>query len=630
MRIRHKILLGYVALVSVAVALVIYFLFTLSDINTRYRDVVTRDLNTLEQANNIRAAIQRQIVAARTYEQLGDDSLLLEYWQAVRDQQDALTNIRPYLTGPDDLRTLDEVSQAAANYTILAQEAMTLSRKIAQAQGAGLSPDLTALTLKRVQGETARFALNNTLGTFIERKNTEVSDAQAALSAKVEETSTVLLLLSMLGVIVTAIAGALLVESIAAPLRRLMRNIQGISRGDLHTAVAVRSRDELGELAAVLETMRQRLAATAAENERLLASAREEADKLAEARRRLQLANRELQSSLETESEARKRMVEIDKLKAEFTSMVSHELKTPVSYIYNYAGALKEHGPSLNEGQRLEFLTAVQGEAQHLITIIDDIMAISLLEAGGLVHRFVETDLRKIVDSVVRDQSLTTRRHQISVKGPETLPVRGDPTRLRQVLNNLISNAIKYSPQGGPVEVRLRANEADSTALVYVRDHGIGINPADVPMLFDRFSRVLSKDTIAIPGSGLGLYIAHHIMQAHRGALLIQPAPGEGTIAEITMPLLTEVEEAVVSPGKRRNGRYDSDDVVPAILEEGVVVNPALNLTEPSLSEITVVSTVDLSDTLPAYKPLTAYPPPDANGDAPTALPPEKEKTPIV
>ena len=361
------------------------------------------------------------------------------------------------------------------------------------------------------------------------------------------------------------IAATFLTEGFTAPLRRLMRNIQGISSGDLQTAVAVRSQDEIGELASVLETMRQRLAGALAEKESLLDKAHEEAQKLARTQHELEVANTELQEALEIESEARKRMEEIDRLKSEFASMVSHELKTPVSYVYNYAGALKEHSDNLNESQRTEFLTAIQGEAQHLITLIDDIMAISLLETVGLKHHFVETDLRKLTDSVVKDQQLTTRRHAISVKGPESLPVRADPTRLKQVLNNLVSNAIKYSPQGGPVEVRLWANTVDNTALVYVRDHGIGVDPEDVPKLFDRFSRVQRKETMAIPGSGLGLYIAHHIVEAHGGTLKLESAPGGGTIAEVTVPLIVERGGGTAS-ANGQDGSHSLDEEIITVI----------------------------------------------------------------
>jgi signal transduction histidine kinase len=274
------------------------------------------------------------------------------------------------------------------------------------------------------------------------------------------------------------------------------------------------------------------------QNEALLKSAREEAEKLAATRRDLEQANAGLEETLAIESEARRRIEEINRLKSEFAGMVSHELKTPASYVYNYAAALKEHNQSLNEGQRHEFLNAIQSEAYHLLTLIDDILAVSLLETGGLVHRFAETDLRKLTDSVVRDQQLTTRRHTLTVKGPTTLPVHADPNRLKQVLNNLLSNALKYSPQGGPIEVRLRANLADGTALIYVRDYGIGIRADDVPKLFDRFTRIQRRETMAIPGSGLGLYISHHIIEAHKGTLSLAPAPGKGTIAQVTVPLM--------------------------------------------------------------------------------------------
>lgn len=551
MRIRHKILAGYLALIAVAVVLVFLFLVTISDINRRYTDLISRDQSILLQANNLRAGVQRQIGAARSYEVSPDLSLLVEYNSALHQQEEAINNITPLLDTEEDRETLENIKNAAATYTQLADQTIELV-------GQGKSP--AQLSAMRLQGETARLALINTTESYIVRKNQQVSESQVALGARVEEISTQLLLWSLVGVIGALMAVTLLTEGFTSPLRRLMRSIQGITQGDLQTAIAVRSRDEIGELASVLEAMRRRLSQAAAENEALLKSAREEAEKLAATQGQLEQANHELQSALTTESEARRRIEEVDRMKSEFAGMISHELKTPVSYVYNYAGALKEHANSLNEGQRSEFLIAIQGEAQHLMTLIDDILAISLLDAGGLSHRFVETDLRKLTDAVVKDHQLTTRRHTISVKGPEALPVRADPTRLKQVLNNLLSNAIKYSPQGGPIEVRLRANPADDTAMIYVRDHGIGIDPEDVPRLFDRFSRIQRKETSAIPGSGLGLYIAHQIVEAHGGRLKLQPAPGKGTIAEVTVPLIVhgadeepEAPELVeVAPGATR------------------------------------------------------------------------------
>lgn len=607
MRIRHKILLGYLALIGSAVVLIGFFLSNLGDINGRYADLMKNDQRILLLLNNLRSGVQRQIVAVRTFEVIPDLSLQSELIGARREQSHTLELIQPLLIKPDDIETMKNLVSAIERYDEIADEIMTFPSAAVTSTTTVTSTDLVnsilngasdiitgtnsggstgaggklnnqaAILNRQIKSETARLGLINTMEGFIVKKSTQVEEASAALDTRVEEVSTQVLLLSLLGSLGALIGAMLLTESFTSPLRRLMRNIQGISSGDLHTAVAVRSKDEIGELAGVLETMRQRLAGTAAENADLLANAIEEAEKLAQTRHELEVANAELQEALSIESEARKRIEEIDRLKAEFTSMISHELKTPVSYVYNYAGALKEHSNSLNEGQRTEFLTAIQGEAQHLLTLIDDIMAISLLESVGLTHRFVETDLRKLTDSVVKDQQLTTRRHSITVKGPENLPVRADPTRLKQVLNNLISNAIKYSPQGGPIEVRLRANTADDTAIVYVRDNGIGIDPQDIPKLFDRFMRIQRKETMAIPGSGLGLYIAHHIVQAHNGTLTIEPAPGKGTIAQVTVPLISAAQEEVepeaelvavaATPAGGENGKPAGDPALAGLVQ---------------------------------------------------------------
>ncbi|MFL5732335.1 MAG: ATP-binding protein [Chloroflexia bacterium] len=529
MPIRHKIFFGYLLIVAVTVVMVAVFLVTLADISARYSDLLDRKQIVLMQANGLRAAVQREVVAARTYEQLKDPLLLTEYQTAVTDQQRAISAMRPLLTEQDDIEALKNIQQAGDKYTAFAQRALGHA-----ASGAQEILDSTGLS----QGETARRSLIQACDAFIALKSRDVVLGEADLAYQVGDASSRLLLGAIIGVLAALIAATLLTQGITAPLRRLVRNIQGISAGDLRTTVTVKSQDEVGELAAVLETLRQRLAAAADQNQALLDSAREEAEKLAATRQDLELANADLEEALAIESEARRHIEEINRLKTEFAGMVSHELKTPASYVYNYAAALKEHNQSLNEGQRHEFLSAIQSEAFHLLTLIDDILAVSLLETGGLVHRFVETDLRKLTDSVVRDQQLTTRRHTLTVKGPSTLPVYADPNRLKQVLNNLLSNALKYSPQGGPIEVRLRANPGDGTALIYVRDYGIGIRPDDVPKLFDRFTRIQRRETMAIPGSGLGLYISHHIIQAHKGTLSLEPAPGKGTIAQVTLPLM--------------------------------------------------------------------------------------------
>ena len=552
MRIRHKIFTGYMALVAVSVVLVAVFLVTLANLNRSYSTLVEHDEKILLLGNNLCSSAQRQMLAARTFDQLADSNLVTEFDNALREQQRILTQLTPLLTQEADIKAVNDIQAANTRFTDVTRRGMALARDGRQSE---------LVDLIRNESEPARLAQQDACTNFMDRKGEEVTVKEARLEMETNEVSTRLLLGAVIGVLAALLAATLLTEGLSSPLRRLVRNIQGIASGDLQTSITSESNDEVGELAGVLEAMRQKLAEAAAENERLLQNARQEAEKLERTQHELESANADLAAALATESDARRRIEEINRLKDEFAGMVSHELKTPVSYVYNYAAALKEHNDSLNEGQRREFLTAIQSEALHLLTLIDDILAISLLESGELNHRFVDTDLRQITDSVVKDQQITTRRHTLTVKGPLSLPVRADPTRLRQVLNNLLSNAIKYSPQGGPVEVRLRANPMDGTALIYVRDNGIGIRPDDVPKLFDRFSRIERRETMAIPGSGLGLYIAHHIVKAHGGALALEPAPGRGTIAQVTVPL---APGAVITPEPVEDTDADLAASVPA------------------------------------------------------------------
>ena len=176
MRIRHKILLGYVALIAVVVVLVIFFLVTLSDINRRYADLINRDQQVLIHANNLLSAVQRQIVAARTYEQIADDSLKLEYNYHARQQQAAIKAIDPWLTDESDRNAMQQIEEASHSYTQLAQETMQLSHQP--------DADTTLLTLKRLQGETVRLKLVSAIEHFITNRNGKLGEKQAAVSAK--------------------------------------------------------------------------------------------------------------------------------------------------------------------------------------------------------------------------------------------------------------------------------------------------------------------------------------------------------------------------------------------------------------------------------------------------------------
>src|ERR671939_231393 len=169
MRIRHKILLGYLAIVTVTVVLVAVFLFTLSNVSRSYSDLLNRDQKVLLQANNLLAAVQRQMVAARTYELLKDPDLLADYNQAIEAQQQAIAQINPLLTQEEDRRAIQSIQSARQHYTQLAQHAIDLAL-------AGRQNEL--IELRRSQGEPARQTLVAECDAFIQKKSSEVAASQ--------------------------------------------------------------------------------------------------------------------------------------------------------------------------------------------------------------------------------------------------------------------------------------------------------------------------------------------------------------------------------------------------------------------------------------------------------------------
>jgi two-component system phosphate regulon sensor histidine kinase PhoR len=221
-------------------------------------------------------------------------------------------------------------------------------------------------------------------------------------------------------------------------------------------------------------------------------------------------------------------------LRADFVSLVSHELRTPMAAVIGAARTLQQRWRELSPEQRESFLELIAGETNRLADLIGDVLDTSRIEAGTFSFRFREVDLSELV----RDTVATAQLGQDEVRlraSVQALPeIRGDGERLRQVLTNLIDNAIKYSPAGGEVEVR--AYPEDGRVLVDVSDEGPGIAKEDQKLIFEKFGRVTGSGATR-PGTGLGLFIARSIAEAHGGALEVQSALEQGATFTLELPL---------------------------------------------------------------------------------------------
>ena len=253
---------------------------------------------------------------------------------------------------------------------------------------------------------------------------------------------------------------------------------------------------------------------------------------------RVEAENR-LVESLDAERQAVERLREVDQVKDAFVSSVSHELRTPITSILGYVEMLDEGEYGDLAPQQRNAVQRVKANSSRLLSLIDDLLILSRIQEGGLplVDRLV--DLRAVVSAgcAVVAPSLERRSLTLDVHLPEEpVPFLGDRDMLERVVINLASNAVKFTPAGGRIDVRLSSSTEGN--VIEVADTGIGIPKQEQERLFSRFFRSSSAQEQAIPGSGLGLSIAHAIIERHGGTVEVESEPGEGTTFRIGLPVL--------------------------------------------------------------------------------------------
>jgi PAS domain S-box-containing protein len=231
------------------------------------------------------------------------------------------------------------------------------------------------------------------------------------------------------------------------------------------------------------------------------------------------------------------RLREAEELKQTLLSVISHELKTPVSIIKGYAGTLAREDANWDKATLAEGLAVIEEEADRLDHLINNLLEASRLQAGGVKLRLGFVDLSDMAKSTVEKLQTTTDKHTFTLDFPEDFPpIQGDHERLQEVLTNLIGNAIKYSPDGGLIKVGGLVTDANTVRL-YVSDEGIGISPGDQEQIFDRFYRVDNGLTRQTPGTGLGLFLVKAVVEAHGGQVRVESTPGQGSVFWVELPI---------------------------------------------------------------------------------------------
>ncbi len=220
-------------------------------------------------------------------------------------------------------------------------------------------------------------------------------------------------------------------------------------------------------------------------------------------------------------------------LRADFVSLVSHELRSPMAAVLGSTRTLQTRWRELRDDQRAAFLAVIGDETSRLSALVEDVLDTSRIEAGTFGYSFTDVDLSAVLREAASAAELGQDEVRLAVEIPPSLPpIRGDRERLRQLVDNLLANAIKYSERGGEVEVD--ASARNGSVSISVRDFGPGIALEDHGLIFEKFGRAGAGN--AKPGTGLGLFLSRSFAEAHGGTLRVESRLGEGATFTLTLP----------------------------------------------------------------------------------------------
>jgi signal transduction histidine kinase len=356
---------------------------------------------------------------------------------------------------------------------------------------------------KVAQGREAQIGRASPLADRLERLTNElVNKAEADMLARIDESqedyrrSRLLVIGFALGSLLLALGlGYSISWSLIRPVQSMDERFSEISAGNFAGRLKVANRDELGALAENLNRM---------------------SDEVGRLYRQLETANRH---------------------KSEFLANMSHELRTPLNAVIGFSEVLQERMfGELNEKQA-DYVQDIHTSGRHLLSLINDILDLSKIEAGRMELESSEFDLPAMLETALTLVRERAARQGIALSldvAPGVDQVRGDERKLKQVTVNLLSNAVKFTPPGGSVRVGARVN--GRAVEVSVSDTGVGITPEDQALVFEEFRQVGSDSARKAEGTGLGLALAKKFVELHGGAIRLDSAPGRGSTFTFTLP----------------------------------------------------------------------------------------------
>lgn len=476
-----RLVLTCFVIIVVMAGVNLYALFQLRQLTALSTDMVLSHYPAVEAAKHLQAALYDQLNSEKKYLATKDQAFLANFNEAVEAFQRDLQHLRTQETGTPGGARLQEAGRLFQERLVLAHEEFVHVRD----QATPASPAYE--TRRDVLLDQMDAAIQGYMELHEARISAGVGESRARAAQAEAATEQLVLVALVFGLGLAGIAS----YSILFPLRQLQGHIKRIGQGHFGTPLQIAAPPELRELVDTVNWMGEKLQ-------------------------------------------------ELDDMKAEFLAHVSHELRTPMASIQEGTHLLLDEIPGPLKPDQRTTLLIMADSSRRLIHLISTILDLSKMEAGMMEYRIVPAELRRIADlSVKKVQLLADAKHvQVFIEHPEErLWVKADGARIEQVLDNLLSNALKFSPEGSSVKIHITPDQKAGTLEVAVSDSGPGIAPEDLPHIFERFYQGKNKPKHALAGSGLGLALAKKVVEAHGGRIWIESEMGKDTTVRFILRL---------------------------------------------------------------------------------------------
>jgi two-component system sensor histidine kinase GlrK len=477
-----RIILTSLFIIVVMAGVNLYALFQLRQLTALSANMVTLHYPAIESAKHLLTVLYAQLNSEKKYLVVRDATFLRHFDEEVEEFHRGLQSLEAQELTPKGSKLLNDINR-------MHQERLTMLHEKLEKKAsspASLSGDYEGrrdALMERISATLQELISLHESGISVGVSRSQESSAQAEAV-----TEQLVLLALVFGITLAGFAS----YSILRPLRQLQSHIKQIGQGNFRTPLNIRAPSELRDLVDAVNRMGTKLQ-------------------------------------------------ELDDMKEEFLAHVSHELRTPMASIQEGTHLLLDEIPGPLVQEQRTTLRIMADSSRRLITLISTILDLSKMNAGMMEYRIVPMDIKRVADiSVNKVQLLADAKHvQLLLETPgRQVWVKADMFRVEQVLDNLLSNALKFSSEGGIVKVVMKPDLSVGTLEVSVTDGGPGILAEDLPYIFERFYQGRTKAKQATPGSGLGLALAKNVVEAHGGRIWIESEAKKGTTVRFTLLLI--------------------------------------------------------------------------------------------